>query len=312
MNLRLSALASLLIALPASALTFQPRLERVEWTVVGDRFECRLSQPIAGFGEGEFLRKAGEEPTFRLRTREPWFAEGAATLVAAAAPWQPGLRDIPLGQVSVRGGEIPLDSSHQQAGRLLSGLLEGRSPVVRHRTRHGGDPLEVRLLPARFAKAYDDYLACAAKLLPVNYEQVRQTRLGFPSAGSTDLDAAAKARLDIVLEYVKADPAINRFLVEGHSDNGGDRLTNRELSRRRALAVRDYLMANGVPDEQITVRFHGERYPLAPNNSPANRATNRRVTLQLDKETAMAAAAPGATAAESAPTPAAPAAAGNP
>ena len=80
------------------------------------------------------------------------------------------------------GGDIPFNSTQAQAGRLLSGLLEGRSPVVRHRTLHGGDALEIRLLPARFAKAYEDYRACTAKLLPVNFDQLRQSQIGFPSS----------------------------------------------------------------------------------------------------------------------------------
>ncbi|MCY1463599.1 hypothetical protein D9M71_815110 [compost metagenome] len=46
----------------------------------------------------------------------------------------------------------------------------------------------------------------------------------------------------------------------------------------------EYLKANGVPEEQITMRFHGERYPLVANNSAPNRARNRRVTLQLSRE----------------------------
>ncbi|MNP57482.1 flagellar motor protein MotD [compost metagenome] len=47
----------------------------------------------------------------------------------------------------------------------------------------------------------------------------------------------------------------------------------------------EYLKAHGVPEEQITVRFHGERYPLARNNTAANRARNRRVNIQLDRVT---------------------------
>src|SRR5690606_28898933 len=135
-----------------------------------------LIQPIAGFGSGQFVRRAGEEAIFRLQSPQRWLGVGSATLFAAAAPWQPARGDINLGVVSVGGGEIPFSSSNLQAGRLLSGLLEGRSPVVRHRTLHGGESLEVRLLPARFAKAYEDYRVCAAKLLPVNFDQVRQSQ----------------------------------------------------------------------------------------------------------------------------------------
>lgn len=86
-----------------------------------------------------------------------------------------------------------------------------------------------------------------------------------------------------MLAYLKADPTVNHIELDGHSDNSGNRLTNRDLSRRRALAVMDYLKANGVPEEQITLRFHGERYPLAANTNNANRARNRRVNVHLER-----------------------------
>lgn len=280
--LLISLLAGMPLCLPAHAISFQTRLEKVEWTVEGDQFECRLSQPISNFGSGEFVRRAGEQVTFRLKARERWLGTGSATLLAAAAPWQPGRGDINLGVVSVANGEVPFNSSQEQGARLLTGLLEGRSPVVRHRTLNGGDNLEVRLLPVKFHKAYDDYQACTAKLLPVNFDQIRLAQIGFPG-GSIDLDPMAKAKLDIILDFVRADPTINSFQIDGHADNSGNRLTNRDLSRRRALAVQEYLVASGIPVEQITMRFHGERYPLVPNNSEANRAKNRRATLRLDR-----------------------------
>lgn len=274
------ALLCLLASQPALAITFQTRLEKVEWAVAGDQFECRLSQPITDFGAGIFVRRAGEQATFNLQVPERWLGVGSATLLAAAAPWQPGRGDINLGAVRVGDGEMPFSSTQEQASRLLTGLLEGRSPLIRHRTRQAGDSLEVRLLPVRFRKAYNDYLACTAKLLPVNFEQIRQSHVGFPGGG-VDLAPQAKAKLDIILSYLKADPSVNRIQLDGHADNSGNRLTNRDLSRRRALAVMEYLQANGVSAEQITLRFHGERYPLAPNNSEANRAKNRRVTMGL-------------------------------
>lgn len=289
-RLRLLILTCLL-ASPANALTFQTRLERVQWQVEGDQFECRLTQPVAGFGTGEFVRRAGEQAVFRLQSPDRWLGSGSATLLAAAAPWQPERSDINLGVVSVVGGnDIPFNSSQLQAGRLLSGLLEGRSPVVRHHTRQGGEALEVRLLPARFGKAYEEFRACTAKLLPVNFDQIRQSQVAFPS-GDVALDALGQAKLDIILQFLKADPSVNRVQLDGHSDNSGNRLTNRDLSRRRALAVEEYLVANGVPKEQITLRFHGERYPIVPNSNEANRAKNRRVTLRLERGPATTTAA---------------------
>lgn len=277
-----SLIASLPLCLPAWAISFQTRLEHVEWRIEGDQFECRLSQAITDFGVGEFVRRAGEQATFRLQAREHWLGGGSATLLAAAAPWQPGRGDVNLGLVRVGEGEVPFNSSQEQASRLLAGLLEGRSPLVRHRTLRSGERLEVRLLPVRFQQAYHDYLGCTAKLLPVNFDQVRQSQIGFPGGG-VDLEPQAQARLDVILAFLQADPSVNRIQLDGHADNSGNRLTNRDLSRRRALAVMEYLKAHGVPAEQITLRFHGERYPLAPNNSAANRAKNRRVTVRLER-----------------------------
>lgn len=282
MRQRYLALFTLFASLPAGALTFQTRMENIAWQVEGDQFECRLIQPIDGFGSGEFVRRAGEQPVFQLRSHSNALGAGPATLLAAAAPWQPGRGDINLGTVRMARTGVLFSSSQGQASRLINGLLDGRSTVVRNYTGEAGRAIEVRVLPVSFAKAYGDYQVCASKLLAMNYDQVRQTQVGFPGGG-IELDDSAKARLDVVLDYMKADPTVNHIELNGHSDNSGNRLTNRDLSRRRAMAVADYFKAHGVPEAQITVRFHGERYPLAKNNSAANRARNRRVNIELDR-----------------------------
>ncbi|MFP6849541.1 MAG: OmpA family protein [Pseudomonas sp.] len=294
------AVLCLLASQSAFAISFQTRLEKIEWQVEGDQFECRLSQPITDFGSGVFVRRAGEQVTFSLKAREHWLGAGSATLLAAAAPWQPGRGDINLGMVNVVSAEVLFNSSQEQGTRLLTGLLEGRSPLVRHRTAMGNEAIEVRLLPAKFNKAYNDYLDCTAKLLPVNFDQIRKSQVGFPGGGVA-LEPLAQAKLDILLSFLKADPSVNRIQLDGHADNSGNRLTNRDLSRRRALAVMEYLKANGIPAEQITMRFHGERYPLVPNTSEANRAKNRRVSILLER-VPEAAVPPAAAPASTAPT----------
>jgi outer membrane protein OmpA-like peptidoglycan-associated protein len=297
---RYLALLSVFASLPALALTFQTRLESIVWTVEGDKFECRLTQPITDFGSGEFVRRAGEQATFRLKAYNSMLGGGSATLLAAAAPWQPGRGDINLGAVQAGSGDVLFNSSQAQAGRLFNGLLDGRSPVVRHYSREGGVS-EVRLLPVKFNKAYSDYQACIAKLLPMNFEQVKQAEVGFPGGG-IDLDAQAKAKLQVMLAFLKADPTVNHIELDGHSDNSGNRLTNRDLSRRRALAVMDFFKANGIPESQITLRFHGERYPLAANTNSANRARNRRVNVQLERVAPAEKPAPQVSSASSAAT----------
>ncbi|WP_339501967.1 flagellar protein MotY [Pseudomonas silesiensis] len=287
------ALLSVFASLPAMALTFQTRLENIEWTVEGDKFECRLSQPITDFGAGEFVRRAGEQATFRLKAYNAIIGGGSATLLAAAAPWQPGRGDINLGAVQIGSGNVLFSSSQVQAARLINGLMDGRSPVLRHYSGDGRVS-EVRLLPVKFSKAFSEYQGCVARLLPKNFEQVKQSRIGFHGQG-IDLDGQAKAQLQEMLEFMKADPTVNHIELDGHSDNSGNRLTNRDLSRRRALAVMEFFKANGIQESQITLRFHGERYPLVPNTTAANRAKNRRVNVHLARMAPTEKPAPRAT-----------------
>ncbi len=281
MRLAVFSILAGLVTTPALALTFQTPLESVQWVVAGDRFECRLTQRVKGFGQGEFVRRAGESPVFKMQSQERWLGRGSATLLAAAAPWRTGVNDINLGPVVVAHTGDTLQSSQVQAGRLLAALIEGRGPMIRHRTSEG-DALEVRLLPAHFADAYQRYLTCTADLLPYNFEQLKQTRIAFADTNMV-LSESAKGRLDSIVEFIKEDPTVNQIELDGHSDSWGNRLSNRDISRRRALTVKAYLVEQGIAEEQIIVRFHGERYPLKPNNSAANRALNRRVNVALSR-----------------------------
>jgi outer membrane protein OmpA-like peptidoglycan-associated protein len=69
--------------------------------------------------------------------------------------------------------------------------------------------------------------------------------------------------------------------VVGHTDNTGDAGYNQGLSERRANAVADVLMNNGVPFGRIQTFGRGEDQPVASNLSEAGRAQNRRVEIVI-------------------------------
>ena len=71
------------------------------------------------------------------------------------------------------------------------------------------------------------------------------------------------------------------ILVAGHTDSDGAADYNLKLSEMRAQAVSDVLIANGVPGETIQIRGYGETQPVAPNNTAAEKALNRRVELTI-------------------------------
>ena len=65
--------------------------------------------------------------------------------------------------------------------------------------------------------------------------------------------------------------------VQGHTDSQGTADSNQRLSQQRADAVRAYLVAHGINSSRLTSKGYGMTQPIAPNDSAANRAKNRRI-----------------------------------
>jgi peptidoglycan-binding protein ArfA len=67
----------------------------------------------------------------------------------------------------------------------------------------------------------------------------------------------------------------------GHTDNSGNDAVNIPLSSNRAKAVADNLISQGVTSDRVTSNGVGSSQPVAPNDTPAGRAQNRRVDINL-------------------------------
>lgn len=68
--------------------------------------------------------------------------------------------------------------------------------------------------------------------------------------------------------------------LEGHTDERGTREYNMALGERRANAVRDYMVANGIASYRIESVSYGEERPVAYGSGESNWAQNRRVELK--------------------------------
>jgi outer membrane protein OmpA-like peptidoglycan-associated protein len=75
-----------------------------------------------------------------------------------------------------------------------------------------------------------------------------------------------------------------RVLIEGYTDSTGAADYNQALSERRANAVRSALLEQGVAAERIAIRGYGESYPVAANETAANRQLNRRVEIVVSDD----------------------------
>ena len=110
-----------------------------------------------------------------------------------------------------------------------------------------------------------------------------QEKGSFPS-GSADFNAGFLDVIDRISDAVVRSPG--RVVVAGHTDDIPIFTTrfrsNWELSSARAVTVVHALLMNpGVAQDRILIEGHAESRPLVPNDSPENRARNRRVELIL-------------------------------
>lgn len=97
----------------------------------------------------------------------------------------------------------------------------------------------------------------------------------FDSSSLTD---AARTAVDAHIALLLANDESVR--LEGHTDERGTREYNLALGERRANAVRDYMVANGVPSYRIEGISYGEENPMAFGSGEANWSKNRRVELK--------------------------------
>ena len=102
-------------------------------------------------------------------------------------------------------------------------------------------------------------------------------------SGSFELLPGARERLAKVSGIVLAYPSLH-VAVEGHTDSVGTDEYNLSLSERRAEAVREYFVQQGIPAASIEARGFGKTEPIATNDTPEGRQQNRRVELVLSGE----------------------------
>lgn len=117
----------------------------------------------------------------------------------------------------------------------------------------------------------------------------------FPSilfdSNNSSLSAAQRQQIREIAALLKAPHVANlSVLVEGHTDSSGSRSANLRISTKRAQAVANEFVFNGVAPERITVIGRGENNPVAPNTTPdgavdrEGQRLNRRVDVTFREQ----------------------------
>ena len=117
-----------------------------------------------------------------------------------------------------------------------------------------------------------------------------ENRLILRLNGLTFASGSAEIRPDNFSILTKVQRVIREFpesgiTVEGHTDSQGNEAMNQDLSRRRAIAVREYLLSNmAISADRISAVGYGESRPVAPNDTERGRTQNRRIDVTLSLE----------------------------
>lgn len=265
----------------AQAVDFEADIGESIWESNSSIFECRLEHRIPFFGRAVFFQRAGELQRFQMESETPRLQSGQALLESITPMWKSESATRDLGYVDVVRGGRPVRLGAQLSQRLLAELHEGMQVTFTRRPWYGGEEsARVIMSSVNFRPGYLDYLECLQHLLPVNFSQIERSAIYFGSSNEALLPTEV-AKIDNIGTFFKADPSISAFYVDGHTDSVGARQENFELSRERAEMIMKFLVSRGIPEERIITRWHGERYPVASNQTREGRAQNRRVTIRL-------------------------------
>jgi outer membrane protein OmpA-like peptidoglycan-associated protein len=123
------------------------------------------------------------------------------------------------------------------------------------------------LLPQAAAAELPEEIGAALGLAPITF-----------ASGGSDLTADGQVELDKVAAFLLETPG--NIEIGGHTDSDGEPGYNQTLSQERADAVKSYLASQGVPAESMTAIGFGEDLPIAANDTPENKAKNRRIEFR--------------------------------
>ena len=185
-------------------------------------------------------------------------------------------------EASARGAQAEAEAA--EAVALATSVRRGQLADEENRLESAEHKTDIEARPpsSRRAKEALDRLEPFAAIS----ESQGGTMVSIPASvlfeGRTaELMTTARERLHRVAEAV-GEVRPRSVLVRGHTDRSGDDRRDVELSRQRALAVRQYLIAHGVAADRVRAEGAGNAVPAASNASPEGRNENRRIEIVVE------------------------------
>lgn len=265
----------------AMVINYASPLGDEHWRMTGNRLRCGLSLTIPDYGVAYFEQYAARPPHFILSKWEQVEKQLSATVFAKEPMWKPRAESFFITKTLVSPGEYAIYMPRDPALKALTYLARGYQTKIEYKSEQGF-LVSVAISPVRFQKVYSKYQRCLGSLLPFTFASIRTSVLLFESE-SDELNDLEKQTLDRVIMYIRADPAIKKVRIAGYTDDRGRKSYNNAISQARAEAVEKYLLQAGIRKSLIYTTWFGLLDPVAPNNSEAGMAKNRRVVVEIKK-----------------------------
>ncbi len=174
------------------------------------------------------------------------------------------------------------EEARRQAERLRE---EAAEEALRARAETEEAQRELELIRLRRARELDRMQEALDRIAPTRRTPSGMVMTLADNAFRFDFDQATlrpenRETLSRIAGVLLASEGY-RLFIDGHTDDIGTEEYNLDLSRRRAQAVRDYLVKAGIPAELITIQGFGKSQPLVKAATREARAQNRRVEIGI-------------------------------
>jgi outer membrane protein OmpA-like peptidoglycan-associated protein/osmotically-inducible protein OsmY len=239
--------------------------------------------------KAELLKAAGQTfPGARVIDRMTAVSAPSKTWPRVAETAVKLLAKLTTGEAKLIGQQLMVTGEAEDAlaagevrRQLAGGLARGYS---------GRDTITVRARPAPVVDAKASGGATQASVRSPQQQEVdrcQQLLTNVARTGTIHFDRAS-AELDpeslpTLKKLAEAAQQCSQFQIEigGHTDTEGTPERNQRLSARRAQAVVDFLTKAGVAPNRLAAVGHGQDQPVASNDTPEDRAKNRRIEFKV-------------------------------
>jgi len=189
------------------------------------------------------------------------FARAAIYTLSELSRLNSGTGELSDTQVKVNG-----DALHEAAAAQIRASFERGAPQ--------GYKAQGEIAIKPLASAVD----------PIVCQQLFREMLGKATiqfeSGSAAINADSNGLIDKLTEIALRCPT-SRIEIAGHTDADGDAQANKALSERRAKAVADVLVRNGLPADRFKAEGYGSSQPIASNDTDDGKAQNRRIEFLI-------------------------------